>query len=262
MPGTWQSTPIVIDGDNKDWPSPYPNYDSKAKVAYATSNDAENLYVTLETGDEMTQVKILKQGMTLLIDTGGKKDAGFSINFPLQNGNESIDMIKQDLLMKENRGSLMKRQSDERIMRLSQQANQMTLEGFAGCSGGFVISQTTPCGIKVSARIDAYKELVWEAVIPFKVLYNKDSISGADAGHPISICYSIKGFKASSPKNANNASTGTNDGMGGAGRNSAMQGGGGGVPQGGSHRVSYNDPYQHLYESTKTWKQFSIVRRP
>ncbi len=52
VPGTWQAEPIVIDGDSKDWPSPYPNYDSKAMVAYATSNDRKNLYLTVETGDE------------------------------------------------------------------------------------------------------------------------------------------------------------------------------------------------------------------
>ena len=45
LPGTWQAQPIVIDGDSKDWPSPYPNYDAKAMVAYATSNDKYNLYI-------------------------------------------------------------------------------------------------------------------------------------------------------------------------------------------------------------------------
>ena len=59
LPGTWQAQPIAIDGDTKDWPSPYPNYDAKAKVAYATSNDKYNLYITMETGDEQTQMKIL-----------------------------------------------------------------------------------------------------------------------------------------------------------------------------------------------------------
>src|ERR1700733_16221077 len=74
LPGTWQPEPIVIDGDSKDWPSPYPNYDAKAMVAYATSNDKENLYITMETGDELTQIKILKQGMIVSIDTSGNKD--------------------------------------------------------------------------------------------------------------------------------------------------------------------------------------------
>src|SRR5580658_13617 len=67
MPGTWQATPITIDGDSKDWPSPYPNFDSKAKIAYATSNDKQFLYITMQTGDEMTQTKILKQGMIVSI---------------------------------------------------------------------------------------------------------------------------------------------------------------------------------------------------
>src|SRR4051812_31694016 len=84
-PGTWQATPIIIDGDSKDWPSPYPNYDSKAMIAYASSNDAQNLYITMQTGDELALMKILKQGMTVSIDTGGSKDATFQINYPLSN---------------------------------------------------------------------------------------------------------------------------------------------------------------------------------
>lgn len=258
LPGTWQAQPIIIDGDNKDWPSPYPNYDAKAKVAYATSNDAQNLYITVETGDEMTQVKMLKQGMAVSIDTGGKKDAQFHLNYPLPNENEPIDLFKQDLLVKDSRGSLIKRQSEQRINKLSQEANQFSLEGFGGCNGGYVVTQQVPCGIKVRAHIDEYKELVWEAVIPLKLIYNKETITAADAGHPISVCFSIKGFKGGGGKNPNaGGNPGMNDGMGGAGRNSAMQGGG---AQGG--RANANDPLQPLYESTKTWKQFSLVFKP
>ncbi len=62
VPGTWQATPIVIDADSKDWPSPYPNYDSKALIGYATSNDKKYLYITMETGDENTEMKVLKEG--------------------------------------------------------------------------------------------------------------------------------------------------------------------------------------------------------
>ncbi len=263
MPGTWQSTPIIIDGDSKDWPSPYPNYDAKAKVAYATSNDGQNLYITMQTGDEATQLKILKQGMTVSIDTNGKKEAQFNINYPLQNDNEPLDLAKPDR-GQENKSQLARKQSEQKITRLLQDANQFTMDGFANCSGGYMISQTLPCGVKVRARIDEFRELVWEAVIPFRVLYNRDSIVGSDARRPISVCYQVKGFKANGPKNDNGANTaGMNNGMGGAGTNSAMRNGIGQIPRGrGGSRNSSDDPMHHYYETTKTWKQFGIAVKP
>ena len=256
MPGTWQSQPIVIDGDSKDWPSPYPNYDAKAMVGYATSNDRQNLYISMETGDELTQMKILKQGMTVTIDTNGKKDGQLSINYPLENDNDDIDLRDDPRTKKDSKG-YEDRKLQQNIDKCIQSANQFSLEGFNDCNGGYIITQTTPCGIKIRARIDEYKQLVWEAVIPFRAIYNKDVITAADAGRPISVCFSVKAFGAlASKKSDDNGAmnnTGMNNNMTTPGRNSSRGGGG----HTGNRPVT--DPMQHLYERTKTWKQFGIV---
>lgn len=255
LPGTWQATPIVIDGDSKDWPSPYPNYDSKAMVAYATSNDRQNLYITMQTGDQLTQMKILKQGMTVLIDTGGKKDGQLSINYPLESDIEDLD-VKHGVAMKKDSKGYDSRKLEKSLDKGMQSANQFSLEGFGSCNGGYVVTQTAPCGIKVRARIDEYKELVWEAVVPFKVIYNKDEITARDAGKPISVCFMIKPFVHAKKGDSNGGGSGTDgsmaNGMGGAGRNSNMGGGN----RGGGKKVG--DPTDNMYERTKTWKQFGL----
>lgn len=264
LPGTWQSQPIIIDGDSKDWPSPYPNYDAKAKVAYATSNDKENLYITMETGDEMTQIKILKQGLTVSIDTGGGKNPDFNINFPLQNDLEPLEISKKDF--GQSKGSMdayENKQMEKKISKSALDANQLSLDGFIHCNGGYMAKQTTPCGIMVRMSIDEYKELVWEAVIPFKAIYNKETITAADAGKHISVCFSVKAFKKQESKGGGDNGAGNgggmNNGMGGAGSNSSMHGGGrGGGGKGGSKAPAEN-PMQHLYESTKTWKFFGLA---
>jgi len=261
MPGTWQATPITVDGDSKDWPSPYPNFDAKAKIAYATSNDKQFLYITMETGDEMTQTKILKQGMTVSIDTGGGKEADFHINFPLPNDNDEIDIPKggggSSRKQQDGETQFTGKQIDVKLSKMTKNANQFSLDGFIRCNGGFMVSQAAPCGIMVSAGIDEYKELVWEAVIPFKAIYNKELITAKDADKPISVCFSIKGFKKPESKSTDNSSssmsgTGGGSGMGGG------RGGGGGRGKGGGKSPAEN-PLQHLYENTKTWKQFSLV---
>ncbi len=258
MPGTWQSTPISIDGDSKDWPSPYPNFDAKAEIAYATSNDKENLYITMETGDEMTQMKILKQGMIVSIDTSGGKNADFHINFPLPNDSDPIDLPQG--AHKQDPGAMQTKQLDVKLSKSAKDANQFSLEGFINCNGGYMVSQNIPCGIKVIARIDEYKELVWEAVVPLKTIYNESAITAGDADKPISVCFAIKGFKNPAAKGADNGN-GMSNNTGGTGANLSGRGGGRGGHGGGGARPADN-PLQHLYESTKTWKHFALVYKP
>ncbi len=250
LPGTWQATPIVIDGDSKDWPSPYPNYDAASLVAYATSNDKYNLYITMETGDELAQMKILKRGLIVSIDTEGKKDPQLHINYPLENDNDPLDMMKDD--KSAYRSKHIDHQFDGKIEKNLREATQFSTEGFIACNGGYMISQSTPCGIKIRARIDEYKELVWEAVIPFKAIYGVDTISAQYAGKPISVCFAVKAFKNPGSKQPAENNSGMNNNMSGRG---GMRGGGGG----GGSRAQPEDPMQHLYESTKTWKVFGIA---
>ena len=255
MPGTWQATPIEIDGDSKDWPSPYPNYDSKAMVAYATSNDDQFLYVSMETGDEMTEMKILQNGMTVSIDTTGSKDPQFHINYPMKNDNELFELPKHDKTAKAGpTNEFAKKQSVQKIKKAAGSASQYGLEGFGSCSGGFLSTQIAPCGVKVRLGIDEYNELVWEAAIPLSVLYRS---SGSMNGKPVSICFAIKAYKKQETKAETDAAPAQSSMPG---RNSnGMRGGG---ARGSNPKSAPINPLQQLYENTKTWKHFSIIGKP
>jgi hypothetical protein len=271
LPGTWQDQPVTIDGDSKEWPSPYPNYDSKALIAYATSNDKENLYVTVETGDEITQMKLLRTGLTVFIDTSGKKEQVMAIHYPLANEEVQIDLHTKG----QGQGDAPAvRNMTPRVQKGIGAATQITLEGWPTGNGGYLVTQHNPCGITVRMALDEYKELVWEAVIPFKAIYNKTELSKKDLGRPISVCFAIKGMKkASSPSGSDGNSNGGRmggggggmgggsgmSGMGGGGMGGGgMHGGGGHGGRGGSHGAS-NSTADYLIESTKTWKQFGLA---
>lgn len=251
-PGAWQATPVTIDGDSKDWPSPYPNYDATANIAYTASNDAYNLYVTMEAGEERTLVKILKQGMTISIDTNGRKDPQFSVNYPLQNDNEPFDVTTAH----ESRSQMAIKQSENRINRMMQEAGQFSLDGFGNCNGGFMISQVLPCGVKVKAKIDEYKQFVWEAAIPFKAIFGIDSLSQVYAGKPISICYTVKGFRTAT-KTSGGGDNSSMTNVGGTAGNNSQQRNAANL----STRPMTQDPNQHYYQTTKTWKQFGLAMR-
>jgi hypothetical protein len=268
--GTWQSKPIVIDGKNEDWPSPYPSYDSKSMVGYATSNDSTYLYVTVETGDEYTQMKILKQGLTLYIDTDGGKDTYMGIHYPLQNENETSELDGGKDKMQRVNGADARggqgRSMTQRIKKGFSEANQLTLEGFKGCNGGFLVKEKNSCGITVRMDYDEYKTLIWEAAIPFKAIYNREKIRPRDLGRPLSVGIYIKAFKK--PNNETNGNQqggmGRGGGMGsmGGGGMRGMGGMGGGGMRGGSRgggNYNSNNPREHLFESTRTWTSIGIA---
>lgn len=261
MPGTWQSQPISIDGDCTDWPSPYPNYDAKAMVAYATSNDQQNLYVTMQTGDPLTQIKILKQGMIVSIDTGGKRDPKFHISFPLQNDEDVSELFAHTEGGKNSGPPQLGRSVQQKLKKSAESSNQFSLDGLGTCNGVYMVSQTTPCGIKVKVSIDEYNQLVWEAQIPFSAIYNTENITPAYAGKGISVCYAVKGFKNPNGKTNDNAPVPMNNGGGGMGGGMGAGGRTNSMPMAGPSGGTGNreNPAARLYENTKTWKHFAIA---
>ncbi|MEI8279770.1 MAG: hypothetical protein WCG87_08385, partial [Bacteroidota bacterium] len=185
--GIWQSLPITVDGDSKDWPSPYPSYDSKAMVGYAVTNDKNNVYLTIEAGDEATQTKILRAGMTIWIDGTGNKDQTMAIHYPVENNTSPVKMKKAPDGMHMSDSGMMRRMAMDNT-------REFSVEGFKNCNGPLVVGKENACGIQVKIGYDEYHELIWEAAIPFKAFYTKAQIDRADMGKPISICFAIKGL--------------------------------------------------------------------
>ncbi len=283
LPGTWQESHVTIDGSNKDWPSPYPEYDSKASLGYCVSNDRENLYITVETGDLATQLKILKNGLTVWIDKTGKKEEATAINFPLPEeyskkmypqSKESSQTHRGEENMQKVQGGLgdarqKKRLAiEDRVRSGIKDVNAYSLQGFKACNMEFPLLERDSCGIVVRVAMDEDNELVWEAVVPFKSFLNKKEIGKGDKGKPISICFETTGSNkpAGQPGGGGNHGGGggmrPSMGMGGMGGGMHMGGGGmrgGGNRGGGQQSSPVDNDMEQLYKSTKTYKVFGIA---
>ncbi|MCW3122057.1 MAG: hypothetical protein JWQ38_1549, partial [Flavipsychrobacter sp.] len=175
------------------------------------------------------------------------------------NDNEPLDMIKQPGSHGGDGASYANKKWEKNVSRIAKEANQYTLEGFKACNGGYVVTQINSCGIKVVMKIDEYKELVWEAVIPLKAIYNKSTLSATDAGKPISVCFAVNRFKQPSTKAENNSGMNNSMNAGSMGPGGGNIGGNRMNGRGSGGRNVSGDPLQHLYEATKTWKQFGLV---
>lgn len=276
LPGVWQSVPVVVNGKNDEWPSPYPEYDDKAMLGYAVSNDKDNLYITVETGDQATQLKILREGLTVWIDKTGGKDQVMAINYPLPRQNSSGEHSDQPRpprgQWQQGQGNSQEKRRmelEDRVRKLLPEANEYSLQGFKACNLQYPLMENDSCGIKVRIDLDSFNELIWEAVIPFKSFYFKSQISRADKGKALSVCFETTGAKR--PANQGNGGGGNRGGggggmrpgmgMGGMGMGMRMGGGGmrGGNRGGGSSSNSQNNIMEPLYKSTTTWKTFGIA---
>jgi hypothetical protein len=85
QPSSWQKQPLTIDGNDSDWIRPLPGIDASEKLSYATTTDADNLYVMISTRDPAEQNKILSGGMTVWVNNQGEKnsDESIGVGFPL-----------------------------------------------------------------------------------------------------------------------------------------------------------------------------------
>ena len=274
LPGTWQASPVTIDGSDKDWPSPYPEYDDKAMIAYAVSNDKDNLYITMETGDLATALKILHEGLTVWIDRKGEKAEETAINYPIPMSHESggerqpRQRSQQDGQQGfgEDQQQKKRMELEEKVRAALGSAREYSLQGFKSCNLQFPITELDSCGVQVSINIDSTNELIWEAKVPFKSFYFKSQVARSDKGKPITVCFETTAMERPAGSGGGGGNNGSGSGFrpsigfgGGMGMGMGMGMGGGGMHRGGGRNSQANDIMEPAYKSTKTYKKIGIA---
>jgi hypothetical protein len=77
----WATAPVNIDGSKDDWTGDTLTLEKKVKVDYGFRNDSDNLYVLFIFNDPKFLSTINQAGMTLWLDTQGKKKKDYGIKF-------------------------------------------------------------------------------------------------------------------------------------------------------------------------------------
>jgi hypothetical protein len=77
----WAASPLTIDGLVKDWNEDPFHVEKKVKVEYACRNDSDTLYVLFIFNDDKYLSSIDMTGMTIWVDTKGKKGKNLGIKF-------------------------------------------------------------------------------------------------------------------------------------------------------------------------------------
>jgi len=239
---SWQNKPVTADGMAKEWTLPLRYYDYKSKLQYTVTNDTSNLYICIRACDEFSQMKIIKAGMQVWIDTSGKNKLVTGIWFPLanlSNGEYKKHSAFRDTSMS-GTPSFQKPDSKSIKRRYERQPKEMQLVGFKPPVVGTVFLKNE-FGIVANLDWDSIGIMTYEAIIPFKTFYKshltpKDSTKLFDLtikipaiASPFTQRNSGEGMQESDGMRGSNGMRGDNGMRGGSGMpgGSGMHGGNG-----------------------------------
>jgi hypothetical protein len=221
----WQSTPVAIDGKPTDWHLPLNYYDKSSRLQYTISNDSTTLYFCVQAVDFETQMKLLRGGLQIWMDTAGGKDhqVGMLYPFGAMQGENTSDRSN----------AAQSQQEYDPIGRLRRSflrsQGSIDLNGFKP-GVGYILPLKNPAGILVSIGWDTTTNvLTYEAAIPLATFYH--TITAFDAAHPLGFEFTLNGVqggRSESHQNEGSSSEGGGKRGGGFGGGGGMRGGGGG----------------------------------
>ena len=218
----WVQQPVKVDGIPDEWHEPLNNYNTDTKLAFALANDQQNLYIIIESLDEATTRKLMYAGLTLDINTAGKKKDGIKLNF-LGMNQPPAPHEKNDTLLHQVATTNEFEHGGVHTIQVS---------GFKNIPDGS-LPMPNKDGIAVAAAFNKQRDYICELAIPLNQL-------GLKGDETKAVAYNIKINSGAEhhPKEmpAGEGSTGGGRGMPGGkggGMGGGMRGGGGGRHGGG-----------------------------
>src|SRR4029077_12292690 len=87
----WLDSPVTVDGSALDWPGPLvPFNDEPGWIGAA--NDGESMFVVLTASERAARMQIVRRGLIVWFDSGGKDKKRFGLKFPIGAGVSEEDL--------------------------------------------------------------------------------------------------------------------------------------------------------------------------
>lgn len=212
---------VIVDGDLKDWGDSLRYYNEEKKLYYTLANDQENLYLAVRFNDRTEQERVVRAGLTLGINTKGKKKDVYSITFPVADASSMEDMKSRMSEMQDQmaNGPGPADREEMRRARLTKLRN-IKVTGFKDVENEIITTSNT-YGFKTALDYDADGNLVYEAAIPLK-FFDANDIAKSEWA------FDIKINGLTRPSSGGPDGGGQNGSMGGMGGGRGGRGGMGG----------------------------------
>ena len=211
--------------------------------------------MAIRVNDRSEQARILRAGITLSINTKGKKKEGYSITFPLNTSGSSTPLN----LQKDDNGDVTKQDHDALMQAVLTVLRGIKVEGFKDIEGDMITTSNT-YGIKTAIDYDDKDYLICEAAIPLKLLHTDDAAKAEWAFN-----FKINGItRPAAPEGEAQESGGGRGGRGGGmgggggrgGHGGSGRGGHGGNPGGGAGSADRSA----LSKSEDFWEKFYLAK--
>jgi len=249
---------ITIDGYLNEWGDSLRYYNQDKQLNYALANDQDNLYMAIRINDRSEQIRVLRAGLTLGIDTRGKKKETFTMTFPV--GDQSPQGMAETAQDLQSGNSDIKQEDHEELMKAKlTKLREIEVTGFKDIESETMTTSNT-YGFKVAIDYDKDGNLVYEAAIPLKFFHADDLFKNEWAFN----------FKINSiTKPGQDKNSGNHDGMTRGGSGGLGGGGGGGRGRMGGGRGSRmgggggnNAPVDHseLSKSVDFWEKYYLAK--
>jgi uncharacterized membrane protein YgcG len=246
---SWQTVDFTV-LRKSETTEPLRFYDSKSKLQYEVSNDYKNLFILIKATDQQSQMKILRAGMTVGIDTLAKKKPQVEILFPFPSShdkNSSTTGEKKDWH---------KTDTSSQKKHFMAQYKEIHLSGFKSPING-ILPLHNDYGIYVNITWDSLNIMYYKAIIPFKTFY-KDSLTASDSIKIFDFAVNINALTMQHSEGEESGSHG--GGMHGGGMHGGgMHGGGGGHYSSGEGGTGDRSS---LFEATKFNSRMKLALQP
>jgi hypothetical protein len=259
-------TNLVIDGSLTDWGDSLRYRNEEKNIKYTLANDKENLYAAIRINDRLEQARVLNAGITISIDTRGKKKETFSMTFPLRYPGTPAPAFAG--FKDDNNGEITKEEREELTRERITTLRSIKMTGFTDIENEMITTSNT-YGIKAAIDYDADGNLVYEAAIPLK-FFHADNIAKNEWAFNFKINGMQKPDRSAQGGDAQGGGGrggmgGGRGGMGGGGSRGGMGGGGGrGGRGGGGMGRSGNSgsaDRSEIFKSIDFWEKFSLSQK-
>ncbi|MFP4065034.1 MAG: hypothetical protein ACLFN2_02175 [Bacteroidales bacterium] len=180
----WQPTALQPDQIPLDWEASA-EQDPSGKLGYSISNDNDNLYIYFKTADRTMQLKMLRAGVQLDIDSLGGEESHMAIRFPYYpDGEKASESVQMPLS-----GS----QGSRPVAVNSALAERTTMyvTGFPGVESGPVDHVHSGNGM-VRMQMDESENMYYWAVLPLR--FFPSVLTGQAEGDAMAIRISVLGI--------------------------------------------------------------------
>ncbi|WP_462264309.1 hypothetical protein [Mucilaginibacter sp.] len=249
---------IIVDGNLHEWGDTLQHYNADTQIGYAINNDHNFIYIAARVGERSEQMRVLANGLTVSINTKGKKKDTYSITFPL--GNENPLQRPANAARQESEHPDGEDREEMMQARLTALRN-IRVTGFKDVESEIITTANT-YGFKTAMSYDSQGYLLYEAAIPLKFFEHEDLNKTEWAFN-----FKVNGFKAPAGNKGAGGEDMPGSSMGRGGMGGGMNGGGmgrgggmrgGGMRGGGMNRGGGGFNRGETAKSVDFWDKFYL----